>query len=128
MSNLYYTYDMCTVFIGTSVGSVTVELSGVTDTVAIVTGLTPGASYIFSVTAENAVSSQDTDINDRTTYIVATTDEKGDHNMMVYINYESIRKMYCHYSIIHILLAIHFYSLWSLHNSYFLNSLYLFWV
>ena len=38
-------------------GSVTVELSGVTDTEAIVTGLTPGARYIFSVTAENAVSS-----------------------------------------------------------------------
>ena len=35
------------------------ELSGVTDTEAIVTGLTPGARYIFSVTAENAVSSLD---------------------------------------------------------------------
>ena len=35
------------------------ELSGVTDTEAIVTGLTPAARYIFSVTAENAVSSLD---------------------------------------------------------------------
>ena len=77
MSNLYYTYDMCTVFLGTSVGSVTVELSGVTDTVAIVTGLTPGASYIFSVTAENEVSSLDINIDDRTVNITVTTDEGG---------------------------------------------------
>ena len=40
-------------------GSVTVELNGSKETEAIVTGLTPAASYIFSVTAENAVSSLD---------------------------------------------------------------------
>ena len=35
------------------------ELNRSKETEAIVTGLTPGASYILSVTAENAVSSQD---------------------------------------------------------------------
>ena len=59
-------------------GSVTVELSGVTDTVAIVTGLTPGASYIFSVTAENAVSSQDINTDDRTVNITVTTYQGGE--------------------------------------------------
>ena len=48
-------------FIGSGAGSVTVELSvevSVTD--VVLTRLTPGANYILSVTAENAVSSQDT--------------------------------------------------------------------
>ena len=39
-------------------------------------GLTPGTYYTFSVTAENAVSSQDT-INDRTATITVTTLEGG---------------------------------------------------
>ena len=48
-----------------------------TGTEANVTGLTPGARYTFSVTAENAVSSQDTNINDRTAIATATTEEGG---------------------------------------------------
>ena len=47
------------------------------DTETVVTGLTPGADYNFSVTAENAVSSQDMNINDRTVNINATTEEGG---------------------------------------------------
>ena len=58
-------------------GSVTVELNGLKETEAVVTGLTPGASYIISVTAENAVSSQDSNINDRTVNITVITDEGG---------------------------------------------------
>ena len=49
-----------------------------TGTEANVTGLTPGTYYTFSVTAENAVSSQDTNINARTATATATaTTEKG---------------------------------------------------
>ena len=40
-------------------------------------GLTPGALYTFSVTAENAVSSQDSDVTGRTTNIFITTEEGG---------------------------------------------------
>ena len=40
-------------------------------------GLTPGADYTFSVTAENAVSSQNININDRTVTISVTTEEGG---------------------------------------------------
>ena len=58
-------------------GSVTVELSGVTDTEAIVTGLTPGASYIFSVTAENAVSSLDNSGMNGITSTPMITEEGG---------------------------------------------------
>ena len=47
------------------------------DTETVVIGLTPGADYSFSVTAENAVSSQDMNINDRTVNINATTEEGG---------------------------------------------------
>ena len=48
-------------FTGSGAGSVTVELSvEVNVTYVVVTGLTPGANYTLSVTAENAVSSQDT--------------------------------------------------------------------
>ena len=39
----------------------------------MVTGLTPGVYYTFSVTAENAVSSQDNNINARTLNVSATT-------------------------------------------------------
>ena len=53
------------------------ELNGLKETEAVVTGLTPGASYIISVTAENAVSSQDINIDDRTVNITVTTDEGG---------------------------------------------------
>ena len=49
--------------------------TGTTDTIqfivkkteTVVTGLTPGADYKFFVTAQNAVSSQDMNINERTT-------------------------------------------------------------
>ena len=43
------------------------------------TELTPGADYTFSVIAENAVSSQDMNINQRTVNITATTKEGGTH-------------------------------------------------
>ena len=39
--------------------------------------LTPGAKYTFSVTAENAVSSQDIDITGRTVNIFIATEEGG---------------------------------------------------
>ena len=45
----------------------------VSSTVHVVTGLTPGVYYTFSVTAENAVSSQDNNINARTVNVSATT-------------------------------------------------------
>ena len=41
------------------------------------TGLTPGEGYTFSVTAENAVSSQDMNIFNRTASVNATTVEEG---------------------------------------------------
>ena len=47
----------------------------------VVMGLTPGADYTFSVTAENAVSSQDMNITDRTVTISATTEEGGNFCM-----------------------------------------------
>ena len=43
----------------------------VSSTVHVVTGLTPGVYYTFSVTAENAVSSQDNNINARTVNVSA---------------------------------------------------------
>ena len=64
-------------YIGTNGGGVTVVLTELTDTEASLTGLTPGAYYTFSVTAENAVSSQDSNINDRTATATATTEEGG---------------------------------------------------
>ena len=39
----------------------------------VVTGLTPGVYYTFSVIAENAVSSQDININARTVNITVST-------------------------------------------------------
>ena len=52
-------------------------VNGVSDTEASVTGLTPGVYYTFSVTAENAVSSQDNNINARTVRDTANTEEGG---------------------------------------------------
>ena len=47
------------------------------DTQTVVTGLTPGVIYTFSVTAENDVSSQDSNIDVRTVTTTATTEEGG---------------------------------------------------
>ena len=41
------------------------------------TGLTPGVLYTFSVSSENAVSSQDSNVNDRSINITATTLQGG---------------------------------------------------
>ena len=41
------------------------------------TGLTPGAYYSFSVTAENAVSSQDKNATIRSAKVTATMEEGG---------------------------------------------------
>ena len=59
-------------------GAATVVFT-VNDTETVVTGLTPGADYTFSVTAENAVSSQDMNIFIRTVNITATTKEGGEY-------------------------------------------------
>ena len=56
--------------------SASVELT-VAVTMAEVTGLTPFTDYIFSVTSENAVSSQATDTSSRTSNASATTLEGG---------------------------------------------------
>ena len=58
-------------------GGVRVEVGGVNDTETKVTGLTPFVYYTFSVTAENAVSSQDINVNARTVRVTATTEEGG---------------------------------------------------
>ena len=58
-------------------GGSTVRVSDVMGTERQVEGLTPGAIYTFSVTAENAVSFQDSDITGRTTNATATTEEGG---------------------------------------------------
>ena len=74
----------CTFIIDTDGrGGVTVEVTEVTGTEANVTGLTPGTRYTFSVTAENAVSSQDTNINARTATATATTQEGGKQHVHV---------------------------------------------
>ena len=54
-----------------------VEVGEVNGTETNVTGLTPFVYYTFSVTAENAVSSQDININARTVRVTATTEEGG---------------------------------------------------
>ena len=54
-----------------------VEVGGVNGTETNVTGLTPFVYYTFSVTAENAVSSQDININARTVRVTAITEEGG---------------------------------------------------
>lgn len=52
--------------------------SGVTTTEIELTDLVPFLKYTFSVTAENAVSPQDTNINARTTIMTAFTREGGE--------------------------------------------------
>ena len=73
-------------------GGTTVEVRDVTGTEANVQGLTPGALYTFSVTSENAVSSQDIDITGRSTNATATTEEGGkaahECKLMAYIQQE----------------------------------------
>ena len=49
----------------------------VNDTETIVTGLTPGVLYTFSVSAENDVSSQDNNINARSLSTTGNTQEGG---------------------------------------------------
>ena len=66
-------------------GGVTVVVSEVDDTETNVTGLTPGVLYTFSVTAENDVSSQDSNINVRTVTTTATTEEGGLFGSQMYI-------------------------------------------
>ena len=58
-------------------GGTTVDVSDVTGTEANVQGLTPGTLYTIAVTAENAVSFQDSDITGRTTINIAITEEGG---------------------------------------------------
>ena len=53
------------------------QITGVNVTSVEVEGLTPFLNYTFSVTAENAVSSQDSDVTGRTANIIATTEEGG---------------------------------------------------
>ncbi|CAI8031556.1 Ephrin type-A receptor 4-A, partial [Geodia barretti] len=57
----------------TGSGGERVVVSGVNDTETIVTGLTPGVLYTFSVSAENDVSSQDNNVNARSLSTTATT-------------------------------------------------------
>ena len=65
------------------------ELVGVNGTETSVTGLTPGVYYTFSVTAENAVSSQDNNSNARTVRATANTEEGG-----IYISTTMLLYMY----------------------------------
>ena len=58
-------------------GGERVVVSEVNDTETIVTGLTPGVLYTFSVSAENDVSSQDNNINARSLSTTANTQEGG---------------------------------------------------
>ena len=52
-------------------------LTEVNGTETTVMGLTPAVYYTFFVTAENAVSSQDPNINIRSANVTATTEEGG---------------------------------------------------
>ena len=62
-------------------GGERVMVSEVNDTETIVTGLTPGVLYTFSVSAENDVSSQDNNTNARSLSTTATTQEGGLYNI-----------------------------------------------
>ena len=58
-------------------GGFRIGVGGVVNAKVSMFGLTPGVYYTFSVTAENAVSSQDLNINARTVRVTATTEEGG---------------------------------------------------
>ena len=58
-------------------GGERVVVSEVNDTETIVTGLTPGVLYTFSVSAENDVSPQDNNIDARSLSATADTQEGG---------------------------------------------------
>ena len=66
------------------------ELGGVNGTETSVTGLTPRVYYTLSVIAENAVSSQDNNINARTVRATANTEEGG-----IYISTNNVTKLLC---------------------------------
>ena len=67
-SEIHYTVT------ATGIGASVVTVAA---TMAEVTGLTPFTDYTFSVTSENAVSSQATDTSSRTSTASATTLEGG---------------------------------------------------
>ena len=52
-------------------------LTEITGTDTTVMGLTPAVYYTFLVTAENNVSSQDTNVDIRSSNVTATTEEGG---------------------------------------------------
>ena len=56
---------------------VTVAVIEETGNEARVTGLSPGVNYTFYVTAENDISSQDSNTNARTASITAITEGEG---------------------------------------------------
>ena len=62
----------------TNGGGTTVRVRDVIGTESNVQGLTSGALYTFSITTENAVSFQDSDVTGRTTNATATTEEGGE--------------------------------------------------
>lgn len=59
------------------------KITGVNLTQTTVTELVPFLTYTFSVTAENAVSSQDSNVIARTTSTTATTLEGGEFTVLV---------------------------------------------
>ena len=65
-------------------------VSEVNDTETIVTGLTPGVLYTFSVSAENDVSSQDNNINARSLSTTANTQEGGLYKPQLYCTVRNI--------------------------------------
>ena len=79
-------------------GGTTVEVSDVSGTEANVQGLTPGALYTFSVTSENAVSSQDNDINSRTANTLAITREGGEGEKLMSVFASAWLVIHCHHS------------------------------
>ena len=67
----------CLISIASFIGVPEKQITGVSATSVEVEGLIPFLDYTFSVTAENAVSSQDRDVTDRTANINITTEEGG---------------------------------------------------
>ena len=82
----------------TNGGGTAVEIRDVTGTEANVQGLTPGALYTFSVTSENAVSSQDNDINSRTANTLAITREGGEGEKLMSVFASAWLVIHCHHS------------------------------